>query len=240
MARNPATEVAVFSGFPEATFRFLKGLTADNSKAWFAAHRDDYEQGYVAPAKALVAALGPPLRKISPTVQYEPKVNGSLFRINRDVRFSKDKSPYKNHLDLWFWHGAHRGWSAPGFFFRLFADRVIVGGGMHQFEKPLLDRYRQAVVAPRAGAALEKAIAAVAAAGPWTIGGASRKTVPRGFDPDHPRAALLRHEGLWAERTVATGKETRSAKFAADCLERFAETKPLVAWLLTNVAPGPL
>jgi len=83
------------TGFPDGTFRFLRGIPCDNSKQWFEAHRADYDQFYVAPAKALLAALGPRLQKISPTVRFEPSVSGSLFRINRDVRFAKDKSPEK-------------------------------------------------------------------------------------------------------------------------------------------------
>ena len=75
------------------------------------------------PALAFVAAIGPRLQKISPSVAFEPKINGSLFRINRDVRFAKDKRPYKNHIDMWFWHGDKRGWASPGFFFRLAPDR---------------------------------------------------------------------------------------------------------------------
>lgn len=73
------SEVATFTGFPETTFRFLRGLTKNNDKAWFEAHRADYEAGYVEPARAFVSALGPKLRKISNGVEYEPKVNGSLF-----------------------------------------------------------------------------------------------------------------------------------------------------------------
>ena len=95
-----------FSGFPRETARFLADLAKNNEKAWFDAHRGDYDQFYVAPALAFVAAIGPRLQKISPTVAFEPRINGSLFRINRDVRFSKDKRPYKDHIDLWFWHGA--------------------------------------------------------------------------------------------------------------------------------------
>src|SRR3954447_12759897 len=90
--------VMTFNGFPKETFAFLEGIAAHNEKAWFEDHRDLYEAGYVAPARAFVETLGPKLKKVSPTVQFEPKVNGSLSRINRDIRFSKDKRPYKDHL----------------------------------------------------------------------------------------------------------------------------------------------
>ena len=138
--------MSTFSGFPAGTATFLQGIGENNEKTWFDAHRDAYEACYVAPAKAFVAAIGPRLREISPDVSFEPKVNGSIFRINRDVRFSKDKRPYRNHIDLWFWHGAHRGSASPGFFFRMYSDRLILGAGMHQLEKPQLE-----VVPPRRG-----------------------------------------------------------------------------------------
>ena len=90
--------------------RFLgKGLRAHNEKAWFDAHRDDYERVFLAPALAFAEALGPRLRNIELDVNVEPRVNGSLMRINRDIRFSKDKSPYKDHMDLWFWTGRSEG-----------------------------------------------------------------------------------------------------------------------------------
>lgn len=112
----------MFEGFPPETFVFLKGLAKNNTKAWFDEHRDDHEQFHLAPAKAFVEAIGPGLKKISKAINAEPQVNGSIFRINRDVRFSKDKRPYKTTLDLWFWEGEKRGWEAPGFYLRLKPD----------------------------------------------------------------------------------------------------------------------
>src|SRR4051812_26183724 len=110
MAKAAAKKVATaepgdFAGFPKQTFAFLAGIHAHNEKAWFDEHRDLYEAGYVVPARAFVEALGAKLKTISPGVQYEAKVNRSMHRINRDIRFSKDKRPYKEHLNLWFWHG---------------------------------------------------------------------------------------------------------------------------------------
>ncbi len=233
---SSVSSVPSFSGFPEQTFRFLRGVTLHNEKAWFEAHRGEYEAGYVEPAKAFVNALGPRLRKISPSVQFEPKVNGSLFRINRDVRFAKDKTPYKNHIDLWFWHGKHRGWDTPGFFFRMFADRVILGAGMHRFEKGHLERYRQAVVASASGRALGKVIDDVRSSGEYVIGGATRKTVPRGFDAIHVRAPLLLHEGLWGESNTSLGDVGRTSAFVDFCADHIANVWPIARWLLKNVA----
>jgi len=83
------------AGFPAGTFTFLRGLAENNQKDWFQEHRDAYEELYVEPARRFVEAIGPPLRIISATLRFEARVNGSLFRVQRDVRFSKDKSPYR-------------------------------------------------------------------------------------------------------------------------------------------------
>jgi uncharacterized protein (TIGR02453 family) len=226
-----------FSGFPETTFKFLRGIAKDNSKTYFDAHRDDYNAGYVEPAKAFVAALGPKLQKLDKEIAFEPRVNGSLFRINRDIRFSKDKSPYKPHLDLWFWRGDRRGWDSPGFFFRMFADTIMLGAGMHHFEKPALDAYRKAVLDDKKGKALLKAIADVEKKGA-TVGGATRRTVPRGLDPEHPRAKLLLHEGLFAGFEGKVPKEARSKAFVDWCYERFAACAPIPKWIAGSLSGG--
>src|SRR5690606_3420692 len=156
-----------------------------NSKAWFEANRALYDEGYVGAGRAFVEALGPRLRALAPDVLYEPRVNGSILRVNRDTRFSRDKRPYKDHLDLMFWHGERRGFREPGFFIRLTATDVWLGSGMHHFTEEGLARYRDAVVDESTGTALVRAIAQVEAAGDYMIGSMPRKTVPRGYDKDH-------------------------------------------------------
>src|SRR4051812_14373195 len=156
-----------FSEFPAETLRFLAGIAFDNSKDWFEANRDLYEAGYIEPARRFVESMGPRLKKLSPGVRYEPKVNGSIARVNRDVRFSRDKRPYKDHLDIWFWHGEKKGWDRPGFYLRLTAKTVFIGSGMHMFEGELLERFRKAVVADAAGRKLVQTVAKVKKAGPY-------------------------------------------------------------------------
>src|SRR5262245_57660237 len=141
----------MFEGFSKDTVRFLASLSRNNTKAWFDDHRADYEAHFMAPAKTFVEAIAPRLQKIDPRVQAIPKVNASSMRINRDVRFAKDKSPYKDHLDLWFWSGSKKGWDTSGFFFRLTPKRLVLGAGMHGFMPPVLARYRKAVLDDRKG-----------------------------------------------------------------------------------------
>lgn len=264
-------DTARFTGFPKEGLAFLRGLALHNEKAWFDAHRADYQAHLLAPAVAFVSTLGPKLRKLSPVVQFEPRVNGSIFRMNRDIRFSKDKTPYKTHLDLWFWEGGEKGWETTGFFFRMFPDRLLLGAGMHTFGKPQLDAYRAAVVADKPGKALQVLVAGftrrpdgrrrlshgvagasrqalgagrgskslankgLASGIGYTLGGSTRSKVPKGFDPEHPRAALLLHEGLFLGYEGPVPKEVHGPGFVAFCLRHYTAVSPLNAWLFKNV-----
>lgn len=219
-----------FSGFPKDTVRFLSGVSRNNDKRWFDAHREDYEQYFVEPARAFVEALAPRLRKLDREVQAVARVNGSIMRIHRDVRFSKDKTPYKDHLDLWFWTGENRGWDGSGFFFRPTPARLILGAGTHVFGPPALARYRREVLSDKRGAALMTVVAELKRRG-YPVGGETYKRVPRGVPPEHPRAALLKHGGLFATWQGQHPKELGSARFVDFAAAHFGRLAPLHAWL---------
>jgi uncharacterized protein (TIGR02453 family) len=225
-----------FRGFPARAFNFLRGLAEINNKPWFDAHRKDYDEALIGPARALVGALGPRLQEISPEVGYDPRINGSILRLNRDVRFSTDKTPYKTHLDLWIWVGGEKGWSRPGFFYRMMPDRLILGAGMHHLEKDPLDRYRAAVADEASGGSLTSMLERIQAAGPYSVGGEGLKRVPRGYPPDHPRAGLLKHVGLfvWTEGPIPG--EAYGLAFVDYCLSHFAALEPVNEWMARWVA----
>ncbi len=225
--------MASFS-FPAETAAVLSDIARNNHREWFEANRALYEAGYVDAGRAFVEDMGPRLQAIAPGVHAEPRVNGSISRINRDVRFSKDKTPYKDHLDLWFWHGEKRGWDQPGFYLRLTADKLFLGSGMHVLNKELIVKYRDAVVDDRSGRALEAAVAKVERAGPYNVGGASRKTVPRGYDADHERAGYLLHEGLYAGLELPFSAATKPG-FTDVAEGHFTATWPIGKWLLDEV-----
>jgi len=219
-----------FSGFPKQTIAFLSNLQKNNNKAWFSSHREDYEKFFLAPALSLVPDLGALLKRLDSRVHAEPKVNGSIGRINRDIRFSHDKSPYKDHLDLWFWTGANRKDAKPGYFFRLRPDSLVLGVGMHEFESAMLTRYRKAVLDPHKGAALVSLVTRLTRAG-YEFGGKSYKRVPAGLPADHPRAELLKHDSLHVATTSSVPKEAFVADFTSFCAHRYAAMAPLCAWL---------
>ena len=219
---------APFTGFPPETFAFLKGLAKNNSKVWFEEHREDYEQFHLAPAKAFVEAIAPGLKKISKSINAEAQVNGSIFRINRDVRFSKDKRPYKTTLDLWFWEGEKRGWESPGFYLRLMPDGFLAGAGLHGFSAEHLKIFRAAVVDAKSGAALLKMVQGLDG---LKLGEPTRKKVPRGFDGNHPRAAFLLCDALYATYEGPLTKVIHKAEFVDACLDIFRRAHPISQWL---------
>ena len=225
-----ATANATFTGFQPSTPAFLRALEAHNTRAWFDAHRADYERDYLAPTLAFIEAMREPLTRLNPEVHADPRVNGSLFRVNRDIRFSKDKRPYKDHIDAFFWVGEGRSRERPGFFFRLTADRIMLGAGMHAFDPRRLEAYRAAVLDRARGLALESAVETVRAAGA-TVEGQGYRKVPAGLDPAHARADLLRHNALHASFDEPHPAALSSPAFVDFSVERFRSLAPLLTWV---------
>ena len=222
---------AEFQGFPKETCTFLAGLAGNNDKAWFDAHRAEYQAHLVEPARSFIVAMGKRLPEISPAVNADPAVNRTLRRINRDIRFSRDKSPYKTHLDLWFWEGAGHNFGGSGFFFRMFSHRLLLGVGIHGFSKEQLAAYRRAVVDPRKGKELAAIAAGLKKAG-FDLGGSHYKKVPPGFDAGHERADFLLHNALYSGKEMELPKEAHSAAFVGFCFDHFKQLAPLHRWLV--------
>ncbi len=120
-----------FVGFPRELISFLRDLRAHNNREWFQAHYEDYQQYLVTPARCFVEALQPSLTQLGEALHAEPKIGGSILRLNRDIRFSKDKTPYRANLDLWFWQGDGPSRERPGYFLRLQPEELTLGAGMH-------------------------------------------------------------------------------------------------------------
>jgi uncharacterized protein (TIGR02453 family) len=220
-----------FEGFPKATLTFYRDLAKNNSKLWFDEHKDDFEQHVMAPARDLVLALGEGLRKFAPGIQADPRVNKSLFRINRDVRFSRDKTPYKTHLALWFWEGSRPRMECSGFYFHLEPKRFMLGAGIYIFPKDLLEAWREAVIHPKYGPALVKALAKVSSQDSFAVGGRHYKKTPRGYDPQHKNADLLLYNALYVGTESVPPPEVHQDKLVDYCLERFKKTLPVHQWL---------
>ncbi|KAA2258751.1 DUF2461 domain-containing protein [Solihabitans fulvus] len=170
-----------FTGFGEHAVDFFDGLGADNSKAYWDDNRDTYQSDVRAPMEALLAEL---------EQEFGP---GKVFRPFRDVRFSKDKTPYKEHCG----GVVEQGRGGGAYYVQVSSEGLMVGGGSFAMAGDQLARFRAAVAEDRRGGVLEGLLATLAKAG-WEVRGDQLKTRPRGYDADHPRIELLRRRRLYA------------------------------------------
>lgn len=220
--------MSAFSGFPKEGLHFFRELAKNNNKEWFTAHKQDYTDYIQVPAQEFVLALGPELRKISPSMEFAPSVaRGSIMRIYRDLRFSKDKTPYKTHLGITFWDGKHAKLENPGYFFHMDSESAYLYGGLHMFSKPILEAYRLAVLDNNLGPKIQLAIEAVASSRDFIVDGEQYKRIPRGFDADHPRADLLLYKGIWSRSPELNPAEITSPNLVAICAHHAEAMAPL-------------
>ena len=222
-----------FPGFSRDLIVFFQALEQHNEKAWFDQHRNEYQTLLMEPAKRFVAAMGEQLRRMSKDIHAEPRVNGSIMRINRDIRFSNDKRPYKTNLAMMFPEGPEFDRAQPSLLMQLDSGTLCIGAELCAFSPQQLEQYRGAVSNPRAGGALKKAIAQAAEAGFDRLGGKHYKRVPRGFDADHPHAELLKHAGLDVGTQRPLPKELFTNAAVDYCVGCFQKVRPVQKWLVS-------
>jgi len=214
--------VGDFSGFGPA-LRFLADLAQNNERPWFEQNKDRYEKDVREPARAFVRAMGPKLAKIAPAfVADDRKVGGSIMRIHKDVRFSRDKTPYKTNLGIQFRHRLGKDVHAPGLYVHIEPRLMFLGAGMWRPEPDALQALREAIAA--SPAKWRTIVKEPALARRWSQAGASLKRSPRGFPPDHPAIEdLMRTDFILDTPIKAT--EAASPKFVSTVAEAFALTR---------------
>lgn len=228
----PSSTPSPFPGFPPEGLAFLVDLDSHNDRAWFEPRKADYARLVQTPAVAFVEALGAHLARIS-DVTVDTRLNGSgtLLRPYRDTRFGDDKRPYKTNVSGLFWDGVGKKMGRPAFGFQLEPGQMRLMAGVFRFSPETLEAYREAVADDDAGAELNAIVADLVAAG-YRIEGQHYQRVPRGYDPEHPRGALLRHAGLYAHPEPLAGEILTSPELVEACFEHYAAMAPLRAWLV--------
>lgn len=224
-----------FTGFPEAGIQFLADLAENNNRDWFQVNKSTFQKELQEPAQLFVANLGMRLQEISPEIRFDTRTNGSgsLMRIYRDTRFSKDKTPYKTNVSMAFWEGPGKKMANPGFFIRFEPSGGGVYVGQHVFDKDKLGVFRDAVVDDDLGSELEQAVAQVEAEGGYEVGGEHYKRVPRGYDAGHPRAVYLKYNGLYAVNPTAVSETDLYRPELVDiCFEHCHRMDPIQRWLV--------
>ncbi len=210
-----------FDGFPEEALDFYEGLEADNSRTYWRQHKAVYEEAVRGPMLGLLAALEP---------EFGP---GKIFRPNRDVRFSADKSPYKTHCGAVLSDQTGH----AGGYVQLSAAGLLVAGGYYGTESDQVERYRRAVADDIPGRRLERIVADLAAGG-YELGGNRLKTTPRGYPRDHPRTELLRHRSLYAYRSWKPEPWLHTEAVLDTVRAAWRAFEPLNDWLADQVGPS--
>jgi uncharacterized protein (TIGR02453 family) len=221
--------------FTAATLRFFRGLARHNTKPWFEAHRADYERDVRAPMHTLIEEMDVRLARLAPEIAGDPK--RSMFRIYRDIRFSKDKSPYKTHAACWFHHrdadrqvGSDAEAGSAGYYVHIAPGASFVGAGIWMPPRPTLNRLRDAIAEGWKG--FERIVRDRGFT--RRFGGlddeAMLKRMPRGYPDTHAAAQWLRYQSYTAGRRLSDVQAT-SARLPDLLGTDFARLLPLVRWL---------
>jgi uncharacterized protein (TIGR02453 family) len=205
-----------FDGFPVAALDFYDDLEMDNTKSFWTAHKEIYERDVKAPMTALVAALEPEFGK------------AKVFRPYRDVRFAKDKTPFKTHQGAFVPSGPSTGW-----YVQVAADGVRVGVGFYEASSTRLAGIRAAIAEDRRGKQLSRIIATMTRKG-WELGGETLKTSPRGYDADHPRIELLRHKSMTLGKSYGFEPVIHTAELLDLVRGDWRAATPFVEWIGAN------
>ncbi len=211
-----------FQGFPAEALDFYAGLEADNAKPYWEKHRNTYESAVKAPMEALLGSLPdgyPPFK---------------IMRPYRDVRFSRDKSPYKTECGASTWTEG-----GAGYYVALSRRGFMVGAGMYELGRDQLERFREAVAEDASGTQFEDLVSRAKKAELDVEPGMEPplKTAPRGYPKDHPRIDLLRWKGCITMASTQHVRLISSGRLRGWVLERFEESRPLMAWLEEHVGP---
>jgi len=207
-----------FTGIPLAALDFYEDLEADNSKAFWTAHKEVYDEEVRAPLEALAVALTP---------EFGP---AKFFRPYRDVRFARDKTPYKTHQGIWF--------AATSRYLHVSAAGLFVAGGYWSTSSTQVERLRRAVADDIAGAELARAVTTIASSG-LELGGSRLTRVPAGYAKDHPRAQLLRHRSMVVSRDFGCPAWLSSKRAKTEITKTWRFMAPVIDWLDSHVGADP-
>jgi uncharacterized protein (TIGR02453 family) len=219
-----------FRGFPPDLFSFLADLKKNNRRDWFQANKDRYTQSVVEPMSEFISVMDGRLANVSDCFIADPRPHGgSMFRIYRDTRFSKDKKPYKEHVACQFRHMSGKDAHAPGFYMHFDVDEVFFGGGIWMPPGPTLRLIRDAIAADPDGwvkATRNKGFKARFG----SVAGDALKRPPQGFDADDPLIEDIKRKSFFAMQEVAP-KAALAPGFAAEVEKAFVALTPMMRFL---------
>ena len=219
-----------FKGFPTESLDFLNDIRQNNTKEWFEANRDRYDQFILEPSRAFVKEMGEHLQALVPTIQAKPKVNGSLFRIYRDIRFPKDKTPIKSRIGVIFWQGIGKRMQSSSFYLHFSPDELFFAAGIRGFSRETLIGYRNYIKYDRHREELFQILNNLKSKG-YSIPEPSYKRVPREFEPTITHNELTKFSAMYAFKQTPFQEILFSEKIIDHTYKIYEDLLPLQQWV---------
>lgn len=217
-----------FTGFSPKMIKFFKELKLNNNREWFEENKEDYIQYVKDPSQVFLHSIGERLFSLRPYIHVDPR--RSIFRIYRDIRFSKDKTPYKSWLSMFFWEGASPKNENPGFFISISSNNLSIGGGMYKMPKEVLEKFREQITGSQAKE-FAKIMSNLRKKG-YEIGGKHYKRYPRGYSSENKNAEFLLHKSCFVMEKQELPKCIYSYEIIDYCIEKYMDWLELHDWLV--------
>ncbi len=217
-----------FKYFPKETAKFYEDVRKNNNKEWFEENRARYNEFVLTPTRNFVATLGERLAELVPTINYIPKINGSIYKIFRDARYHKG-APLKTHLGVFFWEGASRSTNS-GFYFQIAPPFYTCGVGTPCFEKPLLDEYRQTLLNDKKFNEFNSIINKMKSHH-YELYGEKKKRLPRGIKAEGERAEYLLYNSLYISDETPINEDFYKDSFIDEIYGIYKNMLPYHTWL---------
>ncbi len=219
-----------FDGFPKDLLTFLKTLRKNNNKEWFDAHRHEYESLLLEPSRSFVVEMGEHLQALVPTINAIPKINGSLFRIYRDIRFSKDKTPIKSRIGVIFWQGSGKRMQSSSFYLHFSPDELFFAVGIRNFSQSMRDTYREYIKVEQHRKDLHEILTSLTEKG-YLVPDTQYKRYPKGFSAEIPFSELSLLGGIYAFKVFKPEEYLFSEDLTHKAYEVYEDMFDLQQWV---------
>ncbi len=220
----------IFTGFSKKSLSFLKELRSNNTKEWFEDRKHIYTEHILDANRAFVEEMGEHIQALVPTINAIPKINGSMYRIYRDTRFAKDKTPLKTHTGVVFWQGKGKRTQSSNFYTRATPEEYVIGAGIRHFDTFLLSIYRQYILDLKNADKLYTILQECRKKG-YSVIEPSYKRLPRGFEKSYPYPELALLNGMVVNKKFSPDETYFSTELINRCFNIYEELLPLQQWL---------
>lgn len=220
----------IFTGFSKKSLEFLKELRANNTKEWFEDRKHIYTEHILEANRAFVDEMGEHIQALVPTINAIAKINGSMYRIYRDTRFAKDKTPLKTHTGVVFWQGKGKRTQSSNFYTRATPEEYVIGAGIRHFDTFLLSTYREYILDLENADKLFDILDTCRKKG-YDVIRPVYKRLPRGFAKAYPYPELAMLDGMVVNKKFTPDQTYFSSALIHRCFDIYEELLPLQQWL---------